>query len=209
MQQQLISMVSVAEELTDVEAARATSVSVSVYIDEAAPVELAAHVRNAFASSSEHVRMTVTYIGKTFKAYPLDDMAVLVAGEEGVAGEQAAIVRAVGVPVMVATLKPGRIGRISAGAGFPIPDGDIVSPWGEDLEGPSEVDDSGVFDEEAAAKLNERMGRWVGAVCRTKRLAFAIAFPFMRRPIAADAVTDLAKGAATIASTISAQVAAR
>ena len=183
-----VNVVSVMEEMTDVEAAIETPLSVSIYIDEEAPVELAAHVRNVFASSSEHVRMAVMYVGKTFNPHPTDDIAVLVAGEAGLAGEQAAAVRSVGVPVMVATLQPGRIGRVSQGAGCAIPDGDIVSPWGEDYEGPTAVDESGVFDEQAAVKLDERMGRWVVAVCRSKRLAFAIAFPFMRRPLAVDAV---------------------
>jgi len=167
-------------EVADVQAAREMPLAVSVYIDETAPENLAAHVRNAFASSSSQVRMTVTYVGETFNPHPTDDIAIIVAGETGIAGQQAAVVRAVGVPTMVVTLQPGRIDRLSKGAGSPVPDGDIVSPWEEDV--------SGEFDEKAAEALNERMGRWIVAVCTAKRLAFAVAFPFMRRPLAKDAV---------------------
>lgn len=168
-------------EVTDVQAAREMSLAVSVYIDETAPDDLAAHVRNAFASSSSLVRMTVTYIGESFTPHPTDDIAIVVAGETGIAGEQAAAVRGVGVPTMVVTLEPGRIDRISKGVNCPVPDGDIISPWGEEETG-------GEFDEKAADALNDRMGRWIVAVCTAKRLAFAIAFPFMRRPLAKDAV---------------------
>ena len=170
------------EEVTDAKAAAETPLAVSVYIDESAPVDLAAHVRNAFASTSGHVRMTVSYVGESFAAHPLDDFAVVVAGETGCAGIQAAAVRAVGVPVMVATLDPGRTERVSQGSGAAIPDGDLVTPWGEG------TGEGCVFDEAAGAALDERMGRWIVSVCRSKRLAFAIAFPFMRRPLASDTV---------------------
>ena len=67
-------------ELADVQAAREMPLAVSVYIDETAPENLAAHVRNAFASSSSQVRMTVTYVGETFNPHPTDDIAIIVAG---------------------------------------------------------------------------------------------------------------------------------
>ena len=46
-----IDVKSLLEEVTDISGARETSLSVSVYIDDAAPADLVAHVRNAFASS--------------------------------------------------------------------------------------------------------------------------------------------------------------
>ena len=45
-----------------------------------------------------------------------------------------------------------------------------------------------VLDEEAAATLDRRMGEWIIAACRDKKLAFALAFPFVRRPLSLDAV---------------------
>ena len=44
------------------------------------------------------------------------------------------------------------------------------------------------LDEEAAASLDRRMGEWIIAACRDKKLAFALAFPFVRRPLSLDAV---------------------
>ena len=42
--------------------------------------------------------------------------------------------------------------------------------------------------DEAAADLDRRMGEWIIAACREKKLAFALAFPFVRRPLSLDAV---------------------
>ncbi|WP_165045192.1 hypothetical protein [Adlercreutzia sp. ZJ138] len=39
------------------------------------------------------------------------------------------------------------------------------------------------------ASLAGRMGRWVVETCRAKKLAFALAFPFVRKPLALDAVS--------------------
>lgn len=169
-------------EVISVEEARETSLAVSVYIDETAPSDLAAHVRNAFASSSEHVRMTVTYISEEFIPHPTDDVAIVVAGDTGLAGKQASAIRAVGVPTMVVTTSPTHIGAVSENAGFAIPAEDIMSPWEEGEEEGANIT------EESAKVLDERMGRWIVAVCRSKRLAFAVAFPFMRRPLAKDSV---------------------
>ena len=44
------------------------------------------------------------------------------------------------------------------------------------------------LDAEGAATLDRRMGEWIIAACKDKRLAFALAFPFVRRPLALDAV---------------------
>lgn len=44
------------------------------------------------------------------------------------------------------------------------------------------------LDDAAAATLDRRMGEWIIAACRDKKLAFALAFPFVRRPLSLDAV---------------------
>ena len=43
--------------------------------------------------------------------------------------------------------------------------------------------------DDARATLDARMGQWVCAACRAKRLAFAQAFPFVRRPLALETVS--------------------
>ena len=50
------------------------------------------------------------------------------------------------------------------------------------------ADEPIALDEEAAATLDRRMGEWIITACRDKKLAFALAFPFVRRPLSLDAV---------------------
>lgn len=45
------------------------------------------------------------------------------------------------------------------------------------------------IDAAAAAALDRRMGEWVVAACREKRLALALSFPFVRRPLSLEAVS--------------------
>ena len=45
------------------------------------------------------------------------------------------------------------------------------------------------IDAAAAAALDSRMGEWVVAACREKRLALALSFPFVRRPLSLEAVS--------------------
>lgn len=45
------------------------------------------------------------------------------------------------------------------------------------------------IDDDAAAALDRRMGEWVVAACREKRLALALSFPFVRKPLSLEAVS--------------------
>lgn len=49
-----------------------------------------------------------------------------------------------------------------------------------------------VLDDAAASTLDRRMGEWIISACRDKKLAFALAFPFVRRPLSLDAVRTTA-----------------
>lgn len=53
------------------------------------------------------------------------------------------------------------------------------------------------LDEAAAAALDAHMGEWIIDACAPKKLAFALAFPFVRKPLSVDAVnaTSLQNGA--------------
>ena len=171
------------DEATEIDAAQETPLSVSVYVDETAPADLAAHVRNAFASSSAHVRMTVTYLDSSFAPYEDDDLAIIVAGDSLRVGPAAQLVRAVGVPVMVVTLSPKMVADKASSGNSAIPEGDVIGP-----DVPEGAVEPLKLDEVTAAQIDERMGDWIVAVCRDKRLALSIAFPFMRRSLASDAV---------------------
>lgn len=172
------------DEATDINAARETELSVSVYIDDTAPAELVAHVRGSFASTSPSVRMQLSYLDRSFMPRADDDIAVVVAGSSAKVGPAAKALRALGVPAMVVTLAPEEVAERAASGGSEIPEGDVVSPCAEGVT----MLDAASFGEEEADALDDRMGRWIVAVCREKRLAFAISFPFMRRPLARDAV---------------------
>ena len=203
------------EEVVDVEAARQQPISVTVYIDETAPGDLQAFVRQQFASSSETARVSILYLdGRKVEPYSGDDMACVVAGLSENVGEVAARIRRAGVPCMVATMLPNLVAEIAKAGKNEIPEADIVAPkltkkvyehvaaggsnapvmpasWG-DPEVPTDGD-LGQFEpidliDEARDTLGKRMGAWVAETCKGKCLAFAWCFPFVRHPLALEIV---------------------
>ena len=185
-----IDISAVLKEATDIDAAAHTPISVSVYIDETAPGDCAALVRSAFASEAGNVRLSVGYVGEgaadaagAFAAVrPDDDMAVVVAGVGEWVGPAAARLRAAGVPAMVVSTMGPLVDDLARAVGSPVPDGDLLSPVA--LAGDEPVE----LDEAARALLLARMGTWVIATCKSKRLAFALAFDFVRRPLASEII---------------------
>ena len=213
------------KEAADIDAARETPLSLSVYIDASAPADLVAHVRTAFASDRPTVRLTLAYFtDQPMSAHPTDDLAIIVAGSSEATGPSALAVRNAGVPVMVCATQPALVELLAAAAGAPIPQGDLLAPqkakrtWKGDaiafakrvakrdlgynddqtdgFKRASDIDIDAAMeapielDEPAKALLNERMGLWIASVCRSKRLAFALAFPFMRRSLAMESVSE-------------------
>lgn len=206
-----VDIKAVIDEATNIDEARRTSLSVSVYLDDSAPGDVQAHVRQAFASASPHARVSLMYLdGRPFVPFSGDDMAVIVAGLSEQVGEYAAQVRAAGVPVMVVTTLPSLVADLAKAAGYPIPHGDLVAPKipkaksapllasgasGAEVIQASDADclsEPYVLDAAAISSLNELMGGWVIAACNDKRLAFALAFPFVRKPLSLEAVNSTA-----------------
>ena len=179
------------DEATNIDEALKTPLSVSVYLDDDAPADVASHVRAAFSSTLPTVRLTVTYLDITFAPNPANDMAVVVAGPTDNIGAAVAALREVGVPTMVVTTLPAIVAGLAQEAGYPIPDGDLVSPVEGDVAARI-AEEPYALDESAAAALDMRMGRWIVSACHEKRLAFSVAFPFVRRPLATDAVMTTA-----------------
>ncbi len=203
------------EEVVDVEAARQQQISVTVYIDDTAPGDVQAYVRQQFASSAETARVSIMYLdGRKVEPYSGDDMACIVAGLSENIGEVAALIRRAGVPCMVVTTLPNLVAEIATAHKNAIPEADIVAPkltqkvyehvaasggnspvmpasWG-DPEVPTDGD-LGVFEpieliDEAKATLGVRMGAWIAETCKTKCLAFAWCFPFVRHPLSLEIV---------------------
>ena len=189
-----IDIPAVLKAAIDIDGAANTPLSVSVYVDDTAPGDLAGHVRSVFASAGARTRVTIEYLDRgVVEPTGRDDMAVIVAGDDPVAGAQAAAARAAGTPAMVVTTSPRAVRERAEAAGAPIPAGDVAAP---DSPVPADdgeaADEPLVFDDAARASLDVRMGRWIIAACSDKKLAFALAFPFVRRPLSSDAVNATA-----------------
>lgn len=217
-----IDIGAVLDEATNVDAARRTPISLSIYIDESAPGDLQAYVRQAFASASTTARVSISYLeGRDVVPYEGDDMACIVAGTRESSGYAASVLRQAGIPVMVVTTSPTLTNKAAAQSKYPFPKGDVISPSSLSVSkdvaaqvssaasdgsagsvqastdtvaksssaalsaAPSEPVPLGT---EAAANLLERMGAWVIDACKEKRLAFALAFPFVRKPLAMETV---------------------
>ena len=185
-----VDIKAVIDEATNIDEARRTTLSVSVYLDDSAPGDVQAHVRQAFASASPHARVSLMYLdGRPFTPFSGDDMAVIVAGLNEQVGEYAAQVRAAGVPVMVVTTLPALVADIAKAQGAPIPQGGAEAVQALGAGSPNEPY---ALDGAAVGSLSERMGGWVIAACNDKRLAFALAFPFVRKPLSLEAVNSTA-----------------
>ncbi len=96
------------------------------------------------------------------------------------------------------TSLPSLVHDLAQMSGCPIPVGDIVAPLTKAPNAKGQVPEQIAeatrqepipMDKEAAESLAERMGKWVIAACGGKKLAFARAFSFVRRPLATEAVT--------------------
>ncbi len=206
-----VDIKAVIDAATNIDEARQTALSVSVYFDDSAPGDVQALVRQSFASASPHARVSLVYLdGREIAPYAGDDMAVIVAGLSERVGSCASDLRSAGVPVMVVTTLPSLVADIAHAQGCAIPRGDLVSPKmrrpavlpfetlaGE--EAPSfEASPSAAtsepypVDPDVASSLNERMGGWIISACSEKKLAFALAFPFVRKPLSLDAVGSTA-----------------
>lgn len=179
---------------TDIESAKNTPLSVSVYIDDTAPGDVVGHVRNAFASAGAHTRVTIGYLDDgRLTPHETDDMAVIVAGVAEHVGACARELRAAGVPAMVATTCPALVRDMAAAMSNAIPEGDLVAPeapaGAEAQAAEAAGDDEPIaLDDAARASLNKRMGEWILDACSGKKLAFALAFPFVRNPLSIDVV---------------------
>lgn len=192
-----VDVKAVLDEATNIDNARNTPISVSIYMDETAPGDVQAHVRQAFASASAHARVSMVY----FPSFPVvaareADMAIIVAGLDEHVGRYAADIRAAGVPVMVVTTLPNLVTEIAKASGYPMLKDDLVFPDIEDVLALPE--EAGAQNEpypltiDGIESLNKRMGEWVIETNRDKRLAFALAFRFVRKPLSLEAVNATA-----------------
>lgn len=185
-------------EVTTIDAARKTSVSVSVYIDDTSPLDVQRHVCQLFRVDQGKAHVSLNYLdAHSFEPHVEDDMAVVVAGLNEQVGAYAQRLRAAGIPVMVVTTLPSLVAEIAQVCGHVIPQGDLLAPrqsGGRIFFGAKEQSCAMGYaepvnlDESLADTLSERMGAWMVDACSEKHLAFAQAFPFVRRPLSLESV---------------------
>ncbi|MEG1831071.1 MAG: hypothetical protein RR204_04575 [Raoultibacter sp.] len=198
-----VDIKAVMDEATNIEAARKTPVLVTIFIDESAPADLQAHVRSVFSSGAQNARVSIEYY-PSMPVAPVAsaDMALIVAGLNENAGKLAASIREIGVPVMVVTTLPGLVREIARAQKTPLLEGDLIAPDYiaaapaayalPTVAGATTAVEPYPLGEEACATLNLKMGEWTLDACREKRLAMALAFPFVRKPLSLDAVNATA-----------------
>ena len=169
---------SLITEAIDIEKARKTIVSVHVLIDETASPEFQVFVRSGFSSASVNSRLTVGYYPtQDISVMPDTDLVVMAAGETADTGRIAATIREADIPVLVIAEHGNQVVKSAQAAGYPLPDDALISlPAGQPL------------DEEIKGVLADQVGTWIIAHDHSKRLAFSLAYPFVRRPLAKDAI---------------------
>lgn len=166
----------------DIEKARKTSVSVSVIVDETATPEFQVFVRAGFNSDSINSRVMVSYFPtQTPDTTVSSDVVVIAAGESDLVGHIAAEFRSNGTPVLVVAESGADVMERAEKSGYALPREDVVSPK---IGQP--------FDEDIKGSLADDIGSWIVASSHEKRLAFSIAYPFVRRPLAYDAINATA-----------------
>ncbi|MFR3092134.1 MAG: hypothetical protein ACLTMP_10760 [Eggerthella lenta] len=119
-----VDIKAVIDEATNIDEARRTTLSVSVYLDDSAPGDVQAHVRQAFASASPHA--ACRSCTSTAARSGSGDDAVIVAGLNEQVGVRGAGSRG-GRPVMVVTTLPALVADIAKARALR-PAGRPVSP---------------------------------------------------------------------------------
>lgn len=162
----------------DIDKACSIPVSANILIDESASPEFQVFVRSGFNSESANSRVMVSYF-PTQKpdAQVESDIAVIAAGTNPEVGAIAAQFRQQGTPILVVAESAAAVCSAAEASGAPIPEEDLIA-----LEPGQELT------EEFRAGLADSIGTWIVRADAEKRLAFSIAYPFVRRPLAYESV---------------------
>ena len=212
-----VDVKAVFDEATNVENARNIPITVSVLLDDSAPADLIAFVRSSFASASPQARVSINYFCDETAAFdPSSDMAVIAAGVTPEVGVIVNRLHQAMIPCMVVTTLPEIVSKTAEACSAPIPEGDLIAPVIKDgdvilFDEPIHISSEEPFDQAHnisqainladplalepyaltdlfAQQLRDRMGAWVTAIFHEKRLAFAQAFDFVRKPLSLDSI---------------------
>lgn len=158
---------------------RKTVVSVQVLLDETASPEFQVFVRSGFSSSSVNSRLTVGYYpSQDISVMEGTDLVVMAAGQTSETGAIAATIRQADIPVLVIAEHGNQVIQSAKDAGHPLPSPMRSSRF---LQGSRST-------KRSRASLPDKIGSWIIDHDREKRLSFSLAYPFVRRPLAQDAI---------------------
>ena len=179
----------------DIDQARRMPVSVALFCDESAPGDLLAFAKECFAPSGDHPNTQVQLID--YSGLPASipvgcDVCVVAAGLSGATGQLSSMLRHAGMPVVVLTTLPALVQEIATASGHPINDLDLIDPLEPVAASDAEIavapEEPLELDAARTALMRKRLGGWVVDTYKDKRLAFALAFAFVRKPLAQEFV---------------------
>lgn len=188
-----VDVKAVMDAVSATEEARSKSIRVHLYLDPTAPDDLVNMVAAAFKTTAANATVLV-------EDYPMDgrmpdalaDIAVLVAGMSEDTGMLAADLRSLNTPSLVVTSLPSTVKYLAKESKYPLLEEDIVSPVRDEED--SDADTTAKLTEPIALsagdaeRMRDEMGSWIVEVFEDTRLAFANAFPFVRRPLSLESV---------------------
>lgn len=191
-----VDIKAVLDYMGDAEEKRSAPVRVHVYLDDSADGDLANVALAATRTNAPNASVA-------YDAYPPQhaipdasaDLAVLVAGDMGATGKLYADLHAMGVPTVVFALNREAVCSAAKDSGNAIAGDDVIAP--DSAAAPLALADHAAdspitLDSTDAKAMFEQFGRWVVAVFKDKRLAFAHAFPCVRKPLALESVNETA-----------------
>lgn len=199
----------------DINEARNLPVSVALYVDPTADAQLVGAVRQAFSVQTSHAQTFVLdFDVNQVPPHASFDLAVLIAAKDKIAGRLSFELRDRGIPVVVLTNCPELVHLNAIESGFDLPAEDVIAPDPRidaapdtDLDAlPQKSADAGSADSGASFLTQDLMsepypmtvdrigqvirtlGEWIVRVFVDKRIAFAAAYTFVRRPLALECV---------------------
>lgn len=188
-----VDVKAVMDAVSDTEQARSKHIRVHLYIDPTAPDDLVNMTVAAYKTSADNATVLV-------EEYPTDgrmpdalaDMAVIVAGVSEDTGMLAADLRSLSTPSLVVTSLPATVQYLAKESKYPLLAEDIVSPMRlgdeSDADATAKLSEPIALSVEDAERMRCEMGSWIVEVFEDSRLAFANAFPFVRRPLSLESV---------------------
>lgn len=178
------------EAMTDVDAARQMPLHVALFIDPTAPEDIARYVRGLFTTTSARCTVEPRDFARAAATVRIGcDVAVLLAADSPETGPMVKVLNGDGVPAVVVTASPDAIASAAAAMGDALAAEDVVAP-DPAVDGGLRTADDPLNQEPYPLTVDRertvatRLGEWFVATFQRKRLAFALAFPFVRKPLA-------------------------